>query len=81
MPEPKIPFTRAAFQKMIERRKQLHDLREETLVRLKAAREMGDLSENGAYRYAKFELGNIGRELAAAQLFTARGRNTRKTNR
>jgi transcription elongation factor GreA len=63
MPDPKIPFTRAAFEKMIRRRKELYDLREEVLVRLKAAREMGDLSENGAYRYAKFELGNIGREL------------------
>ena len=24
---------------------------------------MGDLSENGAYRYAKFELGSLGRQL------------------
>ncbi|MDA1079976.1 MAG: GreA/GreB family elongation factor, partial [bacterium] len=31
--------------------------------RLKTAREMGDLSENGAYKYAKFELGSIGRQL------------------
>lgn len=35
----------------------------EVLIRLKDAREMGDLSENGAYKYAKFELGNIRREL------------------
>lgn len=29
--------------------------------RLVVAREMGDLSENGAYHAAKFELGSIGR--------------------
>ena len=32
--------------------------------RLQVAREMGDLSENGAYHYAKFELGSIRRQLA-----------------
>lgn len=37
--------------------------RKEVLVRLKDAREMGDLSENGAYKYAKFELGSISRQL------------------
>lgn len=41
----------------------LEEERVQVLSRLKTAREMGDLSENGAYRYAKFELGNIGREL------------------
>lgn len=37
--------------------------RKEVLVRLKDAREMGDLSENGAYKYAKFELGSLNRQL------------------
>ncbi len=34
------------------------------MQRLKEAREMGDLSENGAYQYAKFELGSLRRKLA-----------------
>lgn len=38
-------------------------LREEILVRLQTAREMGDLSENGAYKYAKFELRDCDRRL------------------
>lgn len=42
---------------------QLQALRTEVMERLITAREMGDLSENGAYKYAKFELGNIGRQL------------------
>ncbi len=61
--KPKIWFTRAAFQKMKERRVALVELEKEVMERLKAARAMGDLSENGAYQYAKFELGNIRREL------------------
>lgn len=61
--EERIPFTRAAYQQMQARFAQLQVLREEVTGRLKIAREMGDLSENGAYQYAKFELGNIGREM------------------
>ena len=41
----------------------LTEERKQILVRLQTAREMGDLSENGAYKYAKFELGNTDREL------------------
>ncbi len=37
--------------------------REIVLVSLQRAREMGDLSENGAYTAARFELGNVDREL------------------
>lgn len=46
---------------------ELSALREEVMERLVTAREMGDLSENGAYKYAKFELGNIGRQLKRLQ--------------
>lgn len=48
---------------MQTRRQELYRLKDEVMERLKVAREMGDLSENGAYKYAKFELGNIRREL------------------
>lgn len=63
MKQEKIPFTPAKYQTMIEERQTLLTEREAVMGRLKLAREMGDLSENGAYRYAKFELGNIGRKL------------------
>lgn len=36
---------------------------DEVVQRLNTARQEGDLSENGAYKYAKFELGRIRREL------------------
>ncbi len=60
---PRIPFTKLAYEKIQKDTQRLHTEREETLERLKVAREQGDLSENGAYRYAKMELGNIGRQL------------------
>jgi transcription elongation factor GreA len=63
-PEPDpIPFTAEAFAELQQKYDQLTQERKEVMVRLQAAREMGDLSENGAYHYAKFELGSIGRQL------------------
>ena len=43
------------------------------MERLVTAREMGDLSENGAYKYAKFELGDIGRQLKRFKGLLAEG--------
>lgn len=58
-----IPFTKEAYDKLLSDRHRLRKERVEVMKRLKVAREMGDLSENGAYTYAKFELGSIGRQL------------------
>lgn len=60
---PKYTFTQEEFAKMQARRTYLYGLKKEVMERLVVARAMGDLSENGAYKYAKFELGNIRREL------------------
>lgn len=78
MTEDHIPFTAAAYQKMQARQAFLIELRKEVVERLRVAREMGDLSENGAYRYAKFELGNIGRELRQLNYLLEHGRITQK---
>lgn len=61
--KPTIPFTQAAYTKNQQEFDRLTRLRKEVMERLKIAREMGDLSENGAYTAAKFELGSIGRQL------------------
>lgn len=58
-----IPFTQAAYTKMQDDFARLSKERVEVMERLKVAREQGDLSENGAYKYAKFELGSLGRQL------------------
>lgn len=57
-----IPFTAEAYQQLKDELARITKLREEVLQRLQVAREQGDLSENGAYKYAKMELGNIARE-------------------
>jgi len=63
MNHPKIPFTRQAYEKMAKDLQELEIKRKEILIRLQAAREMGDLSENGAYHGARFELSTTDREL------------------
>lgn len=56
MSQNKTPFTKDEYQKMQVKLKKLESERPEIIIRLQAAREMGDLSENGAYQYAKLEL-------------------------
>ena len=70
-PEPpvvaKIPITQGFFDQQQKRLKELLALRKEVMGRLIVAREMGDLSENGAYHAAKAELGNLGRQIRTAK--------------
>ncbi len=58
-----VPFTKAGYENMKVLQAELLKKREIVLVSLQRAREMGDLSENGAYTSARFELGNVDREL------------------
>jgi transcription elongation factor GreA len=60
---PSIPFTADAYEKLQSEYNRLGTEREQLLIRLQTAREMGDLSENGAYKYAKIELGNVNHRL------------------
>lgn len=56
-----IPFTPQAYAQLKADFAKLKKERKEIIARLQTAREMGDLSENGAYKYAKMELGDNGR--------------------
>lgn len=58
-----VPFTKIGYDNLRVRQAELLTKREEVLIALQRAREMGDLSENGAYTAARFELGNVDREL------------------
>lgn len=60
---PRIPLTASKYTQLQSDFSRLKIEREQVMERLKVAREMGDLSENGAYQYAKFELGSIRRQL------------------
>ncbi|MCC6711074.1 MAG: GreA/GreB family elongation factor [Candidatus Pacebacteria bacterium] len=59
----RIPLSVEAVEEKKNKLKQLLGLKKEVMKRLIIAREMGDLSENGAYKAAKFELGGINRQL------------------
>lgn len=60
---PAIKFSKAGYDKLKINLVGLEKKREEVLVSLQKAREQGDLSENGAYKAARFELGNVDRQL------------------
>lgn len=59
----KIPLSQQALDSKRTELARLMKLKKEILDRLVVAREMGDLSENGAYKAAKFELGGVRRQL------------------
>ncbi len=59
----KIRFTKEGFEEIKAEHKMLTEGRPAILISLQKAREMGDLSENGAYTTARFELGNTDRRL------------------
>lgn len=60
---PIVNLTQSGLEQAQHKIELLTKERAEVLVRLQAAREMGDLSENGAYKAARWELGGIDREL------------------
>jgi transcription elongation factor GreA len=70
---PTIPFTPQAYAQLKAEKALLLTERKEVIIRLQTAREMGDLSENGAYKYAKQELGDIGRKLRKLNYLLAEG--------
>ncbi|OGH08208.1 MAG: hypothetical protein A2171_01440 [Candidatus Levybacteria bacterium RBG_13_35_9] len=63
MPLKIIPFTKTGFENLKKELENLTSKRPEAVKALTRAREMGDLSENGLYKAAKFELGQIDRSI------------------
>lgn len=59
----KILFTREGYAALEKELAEYRAKREPALVKLQAAREQGDLSENGAYKAARFELSDIDRQI------------------
>lgn len=62
LPQP-IKFTQEGYKKLEEDHKNFLSRRKEAVIKLKTAREGGDLSENGAYKAARFELSFVDREI------------------
>ena len=59
----KTPFTKQGYADLIKEKNDLTNSRAEAVVNLKSAREMGDLSENAAYRVARSKLSSVDRRL------------------
>ncbi len=75
-----IFFTKQGFDKVKRDYSELTEKRKDAVATLKRAREMGDLSENGLYKAAKFELGNIDRTLRRLTHFINKGIIATKPN-
>lgn len=60
---PTIAYTQEGYDKLKAEFDELTTRRPRVLVELQRAREMGDLSENGAYKAARFELSDLDRRL------------------
>lgn len=62
-----IVFTPEGYKLLQPKLGELQKKREQVLVELQRAREQGDLSENGAYKAARFELGDTDRAIRQLQ--------------
>ncbi|HEX8965908.1 MAG TPA: GreA/GreB family elongation factor [Patescibacteria group bacterium] len=58
-----IAFTQEGHADLLKKKQKLLEERPSAVAELKRAREMGDLSENGAYKGARFKLSQIDRDL------------------
>lgn len=54
--EPRIPFTKEGYQKILQEKEELFSQRPEAVEHLRKSREMGDLSENGYYKASRARL-------------------------
>jgi transcription elongation GreA/GreB family factor len=60
---PRIPFTEEGYQKVTKEHEELSEKRKGAVQELTTARDMGDRSENAAYKSARFKLSGIDRRL------------------
>ncbi|MFA6532900.1 MAG: transcription elongation factor GreA [Patescibacteria group bacterium] len=59
----KTPFTKQGYEDLVNEQKELTKSRVGAVANLKTAREMGDLSENAAYKVARSKLSSVDRRL------------------
>jgi transcription elongation factor GreA len=76
-----ILFTKKGFEDIKVKLEKTTAKRPETVKTLSRARDMGDLSENGLYRAAKFELSDIDREIRHLKKLILYGKVITPTNR
>ena len=62
LPDP-IPFTKEGYEQVKKDIETLTEKRKTAVINLRTARDMGDLSENAAYKVARQELSEVDRRL------------------
>lgn len=67
-------FTKEGFEKLKQDLKDAEEKRPEVVATLTKARNMGDLSENGFYKGAKFELNDLDRKIRQLKHLISEGR-------
>ena len=75
-----ILFTKAGYENLKVELKIAEEKRPGILKSLVRAREMGDLSENGAYKSAKFELSDLDRKIRHLKHLISKGRVIKPLN-
>ncbi|HYD35198.1 MAG TPA: transcription elongation factor GreA [Vitreimonas sp.] len=78
---PTIPFTAEAYLKLEQELARLTQTRAEVMKRVQIAREMGDLSENAAYKYGRMELGSLSRQISKIKHLLAHGQVVAKKSK
>ena len=73
-----ILFTKGGYEDLKIKLKETEEKRPEVLKSLVRAREMGDLSENGAYKGAKFELNDLDRKIRQLRRLVQEGQVIQK---
>lgn len=66
-------FTKEGFEKLKRDLKEAEEKRPQTVATLSKARAMGDLSENGFYKGARFELNDLDRKIRQLKHLIAEG--------
>lgn len=59
----RTPFTKEGHIKLLKEKEELEKQRVDAVIGLRTAREMGDLSENAAYKVARMRLSSVDRRL------------------
>lgn len=67
-------FTKEGFEKIKSDLKEAEEKRPEAVATLTKARNMGDLSENGFYKGARFELNDLDRKIRQLKHLVSEGR-------
>lgn len=75
-----IPFTKAGYEQLQQEQKDIAEKRKEAVEDLSKARAMGDLSENGYYKAARFKLTGIDRRIREIKYLLRFGKIIQKSS-